>query len=31
VPTVVCHYRDKPSKIPCPDSPTIDKNGRDFW
>jgi len=29
--TVVCHYRDKPSKIPCNDSPPIDKNGRSFW
>eukprot|EP00977_Amphora_coffeiformis_P029223 scaffold39515_cov176-Amphora_coffeaeformis.AAC.1 len=26
-----CHYRDKPSKHPCKDSPTIDKNGRDWW
>ena len=30
-PIVTCHYRDKPSKIPCPESPTIDKNGRSFW
>ena len=26
-----CHYRDKPSKEPCSDSPPIDANGRDFW
>jgi len=30
-PIVNCHYRDKPSKIPCKDSPPIDKNGRSFW
>ena len=30
-PVVTCHYQDKPSKIPCKDSPTIDKNGRSFW
>lgn len=30
-PIVVCHYKDKPSKVPCPDSPTIDENGRSFW
>jgi hypothetical protein len=28
---VVCHYRDKPSKIPCKDSPPIDKGRRSFW
>ena len=30
-PLISCHYRDKPSVIPCPDSPNIDKNGRSFW
>jgi hypothetical protein len=30
-PIISCHYRDKPSKIPCKDSPPIDKNGRSFW
>lgn len=30
-PIISCHYRDKPSKLPCSDSPTIDKNGRPFW
>lgn len=30
-PLISCHYRDKPSKIPCKDSPTIDQNGKDFW
>ncbi|KAL7539259.1 hypothetical protein ACHAXR_010753 [Thalassiosira sp. AJA248-18] len=30
-PLVICHYRDKPSKIPCPDSPNIDKKGKSFW
>ena len=30
-PNIVCHYRDKPSKIPCKDSPPIDKGGRSFW
>jgi len=30
-PQIVCHYRDKPSKIPCTDSPPIDKNKRSFW
>lgn len=30
-PLVTCHYRDKPSKIPCPDSPFIDNNGKSFW
>lgn len=28
---VKCHFRDKASKIPCNDSPAIDKNGRSFW
>ena len=30
-PIVTCHYRDKPSKIPCKDSPPIDNNGLSFW
>lgn len=30
-PLVSCHYRDKPSKLPCNDSGTIDKNGKPFW
>ena len=27
-PLIKCHYRDKPSKIPCPDSPLITENER---
>jgi hypothetical protein len=31
-PLVSCHYRDKPSKIPCRDSPAIDHGRRkSFW
>lgn len=30
-PLVECHYRDKPSKIPCRKSPPIDKGKRSFW
>ena len=30
-PLISCHYMDKPSKIPCKDSPAIDKNGRSWW
>ena len=30
-PLISCHYRDKPSKIPCKDSPPIDKGGKSFW
>ena len=32
-PNITCHYRDKPSKIPCLDSPTIVKNSnaKSFW
>jgi hypothetical protein len=30
-PIVHCHYRDKPSKIPCKDSPPIDKGKPSFW
>lgn len=29
-PVVVCHYRDKPSKIPCPESPMIESK-TSFW
>lgn len=28
---VSCHYRDKPSIIPCKDSPPIDKGKPSFW
>jgi hypothetical protein len=30
-PIVKCHYRDKPSKIPCKDSPPLDNGGLSFW
>jgi len=30
-PLITCHYNDKPSKIPCRDSPNIDAKGRSFW
>jgi hypothetical protein len=30
-PVITCHYRDKPSKIPCKDSPPIDKGRPSFW
>ena len=30
-PIVKCHYRDKPSKIPCKDSPPIDSGKPSFW
>ena len=33
-PNIKCHYRDKPSKIPCLDSPMIDSNKKksvSFW
>jgi hypothetical protein len=30
-PVFQCHYRDKPSKRSCADSPPIDKGGRSFW
>ena len=26
-----CHFQDKPSKVPCPDSPKIDPKGKLFW
>jgi len=30
-PAVTCHFRDKPSKIPCKDMPNIDKGKSSFW
>ncbi len=30
-PNIVCHYRDKPSKIPCRDKEPIDKGRPSFW
>jgi Nucleotide-diphospho-sugar transferase len=30
-PEPTCHYRDKPSKIPCTQSPGIDKGHSSFW
>jgi hypothetical protein len=30
-PNVTCHYRDKPSIIPCRQSPPIDKGKPSFW
>lgn len=30
-PLVTCFYKDKPSIVPCRDSPSIDVNGRSFW
>jgi len=30
-PLIKCHYRDKPSIIPCLDSPPIDEDGKSFW
>jgi hypothetical protein len=30
-PIIQCHYRDKPSKFPCKDSPSIDKDKKSFW
>jgi len=30
-PIIKCHYRDKPSKFPCKDSPNIDEGRRSFW
>jgi len=30
-PIFSCHYRDKPSKLPCESSDPIDKFGRSFW
>lgn len=31
VPNIVCHFRDKPSKHSCSDSPPIDAGARSFW
>lgn len=28
---VQCHYRDKPSKIPCRDNDPINKGAGSFW
>ena len=30
-PLISCHYRDKPSVIPCKDRPSMDGNGASFW
>ena len=30
-PLIECYYKDKPSVIPCNDSPLHDKNGKSFW
>lgn len=30
-PNITCHYRDKPSMIPCKDSPPIDAGRPSFW
>ena len=30
-PIITCHYKDKPSKIPCPDSPRITEVGKPFF
>ena len=30
-PIIKCHYKDKPSKFPCRDSPEIDGKGKSFW
>jgi len=30
-PIVKCHFRDKPSVVPCRDSPSIDKDRPSFW
>ena len=30
-PILTCHYRDKPSVIPCNGSPRIDSDGKPFW
>jgi hypothetical protein len=30
-PNITCHFRDKPSKIPCRDSPAIQQGGHSFW
>jgi len=30
-PVISCHYKDKPSIIPCHDSPSLDKGKSSFW
>ena len=30
-PFISCYYRDKPSKVPCLNSPFYEKNGASFW
>jgi hypothetical protein len=30
-PVVTCHFKDKPSVIPCEGSPNKDQNGKPFW
>ena len=30
-PLISCHYRDKPSVVPCKTSPSIDNGGKSFW
>lgn len=30
-PVPKCHYRDKPSVIPCRDSPAFENNAPSFW
>ena len=30
-PIITCHFKDKPSIIPCKDSPPIDKGHQSFW
>lgn len=30
-PLIKCHFKDKPSMIPCPDSPAIDNGKLSFW
>lgn len=30
-PIITCHYKDKPSKSSCNDSPNIDQRGKPFW
>jgi hypothetical protein len=30
-PLISCFYRDKPSIIPCKDSPNLDDGRRSFW
>ena len=29
-PIITCHYRDKPSKIPCPDAPMREQGSASF-